>query len=40
VLDGIGDDVGNVLVGQGVRRLASLAFYPDQPGPAQHPQVL
>lgn len=40
MLDGIGDDVSDVLVGQRVCRPAPLPFYPDQPGSAQHPKVL
>jgi hypothetical protein len=40
VLDGVGDDVGDVLVGQRVDRSAPLSFYPDQPGSSQHAQVL
>jgi hypothetical protein len=40
VLNGIGDYVRDVLVGQRVRRLAPMAFYPDQPCPPQNAQVL
>jgi len=40
VLNGIGDDVGDVLVGQRVDRSAPLPFYPDQAGASQHAQVL
>jgi hypothetical protein len=40
VLNGISDDVGHVLVGQGVHGLAATALDPHQPGAAQHSQVL
>jgi len=40
VLNGVGDDVSDVLVGQRVHRTATLAFYPDQPGSSQHAKVL
>jgi hypothetical protein len=40
VLNGVGDDVRDVLIGQRVNRSASLPFYPDQPGSSQHAQVL
>ncbi len=39
-MDGVGDDVGDVLVGQGVHGLPAVPFYPDQAGPSQYPQVL
>jgi len=39
-MNGIGDDVGHVLVGQRVHSLATPALDPHQPGAAQHPQVL
>src|SRR5215510_8546029 len=32
VLDGVGDDMGDVLVGQGVRGLPALPFHPHQAG--------
>jgi hypothetical protein len=40
VVDGVGDDVRHVLVGQGVDGLSPLAFDRDQARPAQHPQML
>lgn len=40
MLDGVGNDVGDMLVGKRVHRFLAMAFYPDQPGTAQHPQVL
>ena len=40
VLDGVSDDVRDVLVGQGVHRLPAVPLDPDQAGPPQHPQVL
>jgi len=40
VLNGVRDDVGDMLIGQRIHRSSSLPFYPDQPGPSQHAQVL
>ncbi len=39
-MNGVSDDVGHVLVGQGVHSLPAVALDPDQAGAAQHPQVL
>ena len=38
--DGIGDDVGDMLVGERVDPLAPIGLHPDEPGGPQHPQVL
>ena len=39
-MNGVSDDVGHMLVGQRVNRLAAPALDPHQPSAAQHPQVL
>lgn len=39
-MNGVSDDVGHMLVGQRVHRLAAAALHPYQARPSQHPQVL
>lgn len=39
-MDGVGDDVGDVQVGQRVHGLPAATLDPDQAGTPQHPQVL
>lgn len=39
-MDGVSDDVGHVLIGEGVDRLPASALHADKAGPAQYPQVL
>lgn len=38
--DGVADDVGDVVVGEGVHDLLALALGTEQAGVAEHPQVL
>ena len=39
-MDGVGDDVADMLVGQGVDRFPAAALDADEPGPPQYPQVM
>ena len=40
MVNGVGDDVGDVLVDEGVGHLSALSLDSDQPGRPQHPKVL